>query len=547
MTTPLRLLLVEDSEDDAELLLGQLRRAGIEAEHRRVMTEAALRDALRDRTWQAVLSDNSLPQFDAHGVLRVVKELGVDIPVLVVSGTLEEEAAVSLLRAGAQDFLLKDRLARLAPALLREVREAALRAEQRQMREQLMINDRMASIGVLAAGVAHEINNPLGVLLGTLELMTSMLEQPDTYGAMVDMGLSHEARPRFSTFLADATEAAERIRNIARDITTFSRSDAHSQPSVVSLARVVESSLRMARPQIRHRARVVEDMEALEPVLANEGRIGQLFLNLLVNAAQAIPEGDYDQHEIRITGRMRGEAIAEVTISDTGCGIAGENLTRIFDPFFTTKPAGVGTGLGLPICKRIMAEIGGDLTVSSTPGRGTSFTARFPTTTLRKSVASDNHTQILPTFARGRVLVVDDERMIVSLVQNILEGEHEVVGTTSPEEALGLIAREHFDLILCDVMMPNTNGLEFFRAAVRVVPEIGPHFVFMTGAASSESLRDALREPGNLILDKPFDARKLREVVRDAVRRGQSPQATLLDSSLGSHASARPRASSTRH
>jgi signal transduction histidine kinase len=518
MSNCLRLLLVEDSEDDAELLLGQLRRAGIEAVHRRVMTEAELREALRDRSWQAILSDNSLPQFDAHGVLRVVKELGVDIPVLVVSGTLEEEAAVSLLRAGAQDFLLKDRLARLAPALLREVREAALRAEQRQMREQLMINDRMASIGVLAAGVAHEINNPLGVLLGTLELMSTMVDRPETLPGLSDVSIGGEGRGRFSSFLADATEAAERIRNIARDITTFSRSDANSEASVVQLSRVLESSLRMARPQIRHRANVVEDIAQLSPVLANEGRLGQLFLNLLVNAAQAIPEGDYDRHEIRVVGRMRGDMYAEITISDTGCGISPENLARIFDPFFTTKPAGVGTGLGLPICKRIVSEIGGDLTVSSQPGRGSSFTARFPTTMLRQNVLKVVPPKIAAALSRARVLVVDDERMIVTLVQNILGTDHEVVGTTSPEEALGLIAREQFDVIFCDVMMQNTNGLEFFRAAQRVVPDIGPNFVFMTGAASSESLREALAEAGNPIVDKPFEARQLRDVVRDVMR-----------------------------
>ena len=532
MATALSLLLVEDSADDAELLLRQLRRAGIEANHRRVVSEAALREALAERSWQAILSDNSLPQFDAHGVLRVIKELNVDIPVLVVSGTLEEEAAVSLLRAGAQDFMLKGRLARLAPALLREVREAELRAEQRKMREQLMLNDRMASIGLLAAGVAHEINNPLGVLLGTLELMTSMLEHPEGYGVVSAGALTSEARPRFSAFLADATEAAERIRNIARDITTFSRVDANVEPSVVQLASVLDSSLRMARPQIRHRARVVEDLEPLLPVLANEGRLGQLFLNLLVNAAQAIPEGHYAEQEIRISGRMCEAGHAEITISDTGCGIPPENLARIFDPFFTTKPLGVGTGLGLPICKRIVEEIGGELTVTSEPGHGSAFTARFPTTALQRSARKHPLASPLSLLARGRVLVLDDERMIVTLVQNILGGEHDVFATTSPEDALAAIAREHFDLVLCDVMMPNTNGLEFFRTALRLVPDIGPSFVFMTGAASSESLRDALSQRGNLIIDKPFDARKLREVVRDAVRRKERLTPVVLEPPL---------------
>jgi signal transduction histidine kinase/AmiR/NasT family two-component response regulator len=531
MANVLSLLLVEDCEDDAELVLAELRRAGIESVPRRVMSESELREALAQGSFHAILSDHSLPAFDAHGVLRVVKELGLDVPVLVVSGSLEEEAAVSLLRSGAQDFLLKDRLARLAPALLREVREAARRAEQRKMREQLLMNDRMASIGLLAAGVAHEINNPLGVLLGTLELMSSMLAQPERYG--VSEGGALAGAPHFSAFLADASEAAERIRNIARDITTFSRSDESAEPSVVQLSSVLESSLRMAHPQIRHRAHVVKDIEPLLPVLANEGRIGQLFLNLLLNAAQAIPEGDFDRHEIRISGRMReGTKYAEITISDTGSGILPEHLARIFEPFFTTKPVGVGTGLGLPICKRIMTELGGELTVTSQVGRGSAFTARFPTTSHAQNILKHTHSARRGGFLRGKVLVLDDERMIVTLVQNMLKDEHEVHATTSPEEALSLIEREPFDVVLCDVMMPNTNGLEFFRAAVRAVPEMVSRFVFMTGAASSDSLRDALSQRGNPILDKPFDAERLREVIRDAVRRRDRFTPVLHESAL---------------
>jgi signal transduction histidine kinase len=522
MTTPLRVLMVEDSEDDAELLLAELRRSDLELTQRRVFSERDLRSALREESWDAILSDYSLPQFDAHGVLRVVKELGLDVPVLVVSGTLDEEAAVSLLRSGAQDFIVKNRLARLGPAIAREVREAKVRAEQRQLREQLLITDRMASIGALAAGVAHEINNPLGVLLGTLEFISSSVDKTPDNAPVVT--------PRFRAFLADASEAAERIRQIARDITTFSRSDASVMPTPIDLPQVVASSLRMAKPQIRHRAKVVEDLEPLPPVLAPEGRLGQLFLNLLVNAAHAIPEGNYERNEIRITGRVLPDQRIEVAISDTGCGIAPEHLARIFDPFFTTKPHGIGTGLGLPICKRIVTDLGGDLTAESELGRGTTFRVILPATRAeRASFTRRAPTAPVPTAPRGRVLIVDDERMTVSLTERMLVGEHDVLGVTDPEEALALLGTEHFDVVLCDVDMPVLSGPDLFRAARRLNPRLVHRFVFLNGGMPAEDVRTALDGATNPIIDKPFEAQRLLSVINTTMmvhREALSPTAT---------------------
>lgn len=368
-----RVLMVEDSEDDAQLVLAELRRSGVEFTHDRVMNEADLREALRQE-WDIILSDNQLPYFDALGTLRVVKDMGLDIPIIVVSGTLEEEkTAAKLLHAGAQDFIQKNRLARLGPALIREVREGKLRAEQRRMREQLMLTERMASIGILAAGVAHEINNPAAVLMMTLELISHQIETAEPYVQAALM------TPNFKRFMADAHEASNRIHQIARDVTTFSRSDSSPSRVPVKLEAVLASSVRMARPQVRARAHVVEDIAPLHPVLAPEGRLGQLFLNLLVNAAQAIPESGGRDHEIRIGAHMLAGERAEVTISDTGCGIPAQNLDHIFDPFFTTKPAGIGTGLGLPICKRIVTDLGGEIFVRSELERGTTFTVVLPT------------------------------------------------------------------------------------------------------------------------------------------------------------------------
>jgi signal transduction histidine kinase/ActR/RegA family two-component response regulator len=523
MATPLRVLMVEDCEDDAELLLAELRRSDLEIVHRRVFSERDLRSALREEVWDAILSDYSLPQFDAHGVLRVVKELGLDVPVLVVSGTLDEEAAVTLLRSGAQDFIVKNRLARLCPAIAREVREAKLRKEQRQLREQLMITDRMASMGALAAGVAHEINNPLGVLLGTLEFIQGAVDKSDQAKGDV-------LPPKFKAFLADACEAAERIRQIARDITTFSRSDSSVMPTPIDLAQVMASSLRMAKPQIRHRAKVVEDIAALPPVLAPEGRLGQLFLNLLVNAAQAIPEGGYERNEIRITARVLADQRIELAVSDTGCGIAPEHLSRIFDPFFTTKPHGIGTGLGLPICKRIVTDLGGELVAESVLGRGTTFRVTLPAMRAERSTFSRRAAApAVPTAPRGRVLIVDDERMTVSLTERMLVGEHDVLGITDPDEALQLITSEHFDVILCDIDMPHVSGPALLEAARKVAPRLASKFVFMAGPRSAGEGRVALDGIPNPVLDKPFEAQRLLAVINTSMmvqREAMAPAAT---------------------
>jgi signal transduction histidine kinase len=524
MTTPLRLLMVEDSEDDAELLLAELRRSELELTQRRVLGERDLRSALREESWDAILSDYSLPQFDAHGVLRVVKELGLDVPVLVVSGTLDEEAAVSLLRSGAQDFIVKNRLARLGPAIVREVREAKLRAEQRQLREQLLITDRMASIGALAAGVAHEINNPLGVLLGTLEFISAAVDKADPRSP-------GPITPRFKAFLADASDAADRIRQIARDITTFSRSDSSALPTPIDLAQVIASSLRMAKTQIRHRARVVEELDPLPAVLAPEGRLGQLFLNLFVNAAHAIPEGNYERNEIRIRGQVLADQRIEIAITDTGCGIAPEHLARIFDPFFTTKPHGLGTGLGLPICKRIVTELGGDLTAESELGRGTTFRVVLPgTRPERASFTRRVPSAPVPTAPRGRVLIVDAERMTVSLTERMLVGEHDVLGLTDPAEALALVTDEHFDVILCDADMPAPGGPELYKAACRLNPRLAHRFVFLRSATPTEDIRAAVDGADNAILDKPFEAQRLLAVInttmmvqRDALSQTATP------------------------
>jgi signal transduction histidine kinase len=244
--------------------------------------------------------------------------------------------------------------------------------ERRQVREKLQATERMVALGTLAAGVAHEINNPLSYMLSNLRFVDDEL----TALAESGEGLAGERGQEVRTALKEAISGSDRVRDIVRDLKTFSRVD-EEQRGTVELRAVLDACVNMAWSEIRHRARLVKDYGEVPPVNANESRLGQVFLNLLVNAAQAIPHGDLQANEIHLSTRYEDGWVV-VAVRDTGVGIPKENLGRLFDPFFTTKPAGVGTGLGLSICHGIITAMGGRITVDSEPGRGTTFRVFLP-------------------------------------------------------------------------------------------------------------------------------------------------------------------------
>jgi PAS domain S-box-containing protein len=244
--------------------------------------------------------------------------------------------------------------------------------ERRQVQERLMASERMASLGTLSAGVAHEINNPLSYMLSNLRFVEDELRALAEGGGSLRGAEGEEVREA----LKEAMEGAERVRNIVHGLKTFSHGGSDTR-GPVDVNAVLESCVNMARSELRHRARLVKDYGELPPVPANASRLGQVFLNLLVNAAQALPQGSQEANEIRLISRLeRGQVV--VAVSDTGVGISPENLRRLFDPFFTTKPVGVGTGLGLSICHGIIRELGGRITVESEPGRGSTFRVFLP-------------------------------------------------------------------------------------------------------------------------------------------------------------------------
>jgi signal transduction histidine kinase/ActR/RegA family two-component response regulator len=536
----LAVLLVEDSEDDAELVMGELRQGGYNLDVVRVETAAEMAAALREGGRDLVISDYALPTFSAPLAFQVLRDSGVDLPFVMVSGTVGEEVAVELMRIGIHDFVLKGNLRRLTTVIRREMRDAAMRRDQVKIRQQLVISERMASVGTLAAGVAHEINNPLSVVVGNLDYMAADLAR---VGDLV--GRIGRARPDEATggaggveantpealalhgietsladvaqCLTDAQQAADRVRIIVRDLRLFSRADEEVR-GPVDVRRVLDSSLSMARNEIRHRANVRRNYGDVPSVDGNEARLGQVFLNLIVNAAQAMPEGKSTENQIVVTTRAAaGQVLIE--ISDSGAGIPPDVLPRIFDVFFTTKPIGVGTGLGLSICHRIVTAIGGTIAIDSQVGAGTTVRVALPAASIAAvKTVSDAPSAGQGARRRGAVLIVEDEHSVARMLQKVLSSTDAVTLASSGVEALSHIeAQEAFDVILCDLMMPEMTGMDFYQAVVSKSQATARRIVFMTGGAFTPTARAFLDQVENLRLDKPVDLKLLRQLVHSAV------------------------------
>ena len=315
---------------------------------------------------------------------------------------------------------------------------------------------------------------------------------------------------------ADALHGTRRIKDIARGLGSFSRVE-QDRLVPVNLMHVIEVAINMVFNEIKYRARLVKEYGKISLVTANDGRLSQVFLNLLINAAHAIPEGNYESNEIRVrTWQEEDQVFAEVR--DTGIGISPEHLPHLFEPFFTTKKVGVGTGLGLPISKNIVEGYGGHIEVQSQPGKGTRFLVCLP---VRVQPASDEASHesdtSVPSDIKGRVLVVDDEAGLRCAMARMLKG-NQVVEAPSGEEARKILeADQSFDLILCDMMMPTMSGVDLHQWLLEAYPELAGQVVFITGGAFTPKARDYLNKVSNIRLEKPFDVANFRKIVGELI------------------------------
>jgi PAS domain S-box-containing protein len=378
--------------------------------------------------------------------------------------------------------------------------------DRKKMLTRLQLTDRMASIGTLAAGVAHEINNPLAYVVSNLAYVAEVLGQRKSPDGVIDWEELRKA-------IADATEGASRVRQIVSSLKTFSRGD-EERSGPVELAGVLLSAVEMCRNQVRHRAKLVIEVSGSPAVEGNAVRLGQVFVNLLVNAAQALPDGAADTNEIRVSTSRDASGRVVVAVSDTGCGMSPEIMAHIFEPFFTTKPVGMGTGLGLAICHGIVASMGGELEVDSKPGRGTTFRVILRPSSVTTAPPAP---AAVPRGApdRARILVVDDEAAVGSALRRLLGREHDVVAVTSSRAALALLSEgQRFDVIGCDLMMPDLSGMEFYEEVAKTFPWSAERFFFMTGGTFTPQAQAFLERTSLTRLDKPFDSESLRETVR---------------------------------
>jgi signal transduction histidine kinase len=494
---PLRVLHVEDSSDDSALVMRELTRGGFEPTCERVETQIAFKAALRAKEWDVIISDYSLPSYNGLIALADTHAEGKDIPFILVSGTIGEVRAVNAMQAGAQDYVLKSSLDRLPLAIERELREANGRMVQRKMSERLAISERLASAGVLAAGVAHEINNPLAVVMANLDFIARRLEGP-ALDVLSDIG-----EP-----LLDAREAVECIRAIVRDMKLFARPQ-DDERSAVDIKSVIESSIRMASSETRHRAMLVREYGDVPKVDSNAARLGQVILNLLVNAAQAMPTGRSNHNEIRVVTKLEGETVV-IEVRDNGTGIPKDIVGRIFDPFFTTKPAGIGTGLGLALCHRIVGDLGGTISVESVVSSGTIFRVALPIVSSEPSRRSLPSVSSMRPVRRARVLVIDDQVAICRVLKQGLAPHHEVTTLTNGKDALTRIASgERFDVILTDLVMPEITGMDIYEELSRSAPDQAKRMIFLTGGAFTTHARDFLAKVSNGRIEKPFEMRNI--------------------------------------
>jgi PAS domain S-box-containing protein len=420
--------------------------------------------------YRTVRPDGTVRWVSAHGMCRFGEVDGVRRPVKLV-GTLVDVTEVKAVQA------------------------------------QLMQSDRLASVGMVAAGVAHEINNPLAYLSAALDYLG---EHRDELGAPA-------LREEVLRALAEARDGADRVRHVVRDLRTFSglREERRTR---LELAPILEAAIHLAANQLRYRARVVRDFRPAPAVMADEARLGQVVLNLLINAAQAIPEGNADANEIRVSTATDESGRAVVEVHDTGAGIPPEIADRIFDPFFTTKPHGVGTGLGLSICRNIVLALGGEIGVESSRGGGTTLRVTLPAAPAAQPAAAAAAPPPRGCGRRGRVLVVDDEPAVAAAIRRLLAPQHDVVVRASAREAVDAIGRgERFDAILCDLMMPGMTGMDLHEALAAVAPEQAGRMVVLTGGAVTERAREFLARVPLPRCEKPFDTQRLRETVRKVV------------------------------
>ncbi|MEI9985909.1 MAG: response regulator [Aliidongia sp.] len=509
MVQALRVLVVEDNERDEAMLLRELKR-GYEIDHIRVETAAAMADALRNRRWDLIVSDYSLPQFSAHGALEVLAESGIDLPFIIVSGTIGEEAAVEAMRAGAHDFMPKGKFTRLLPAIARELREAAIRAEHRAIEQRLRQAQKMEAMGQLTGGVAHDFNNLLGVIVGNIDLLADAVRHDPAQIELVDAAL------------ASALRGAE----LTKRLLAFSRQQPLSTRAM-DLNEKLPDMIAVLHRTLGEAIRIVPQLGTdLWPVRTDASQLEDALLNLAINARDAMPNGGtltiatantrLDERQAALQTEVMPGDYVTLSVTDTGIGMPPEIIERAIEPFFTTKEPGKGTGLGLSMIYGFAKQSGGHLSIYSEVGVGTTIRLYLPREHPGPAAATPQPAAPGEVPKGGEtVLVVDDNFELRRVaVRQLTSLGYRVREASDGPSALALLEEgAQFDLLFTDIGLPaGMNGFELAERMQQLLP--GLKVLYTTGYGS-HGRRNGIQDTDPvLVLQKPYRNRDLAERLR---------------------------------
>ena len=507
----LQVLVVEDNESDSHLAVRELQRAGYEVTHLRVDTEPSLRTALNTCTWDIVISDYNMPGFKGTEALALVRDTHRELPFIFVSGSIGEETAVAAMRAGANDYVMKGNLNRLAPAIERELREARLRSERHGLEEQLRQAQKMEAVGRLAGGVAHDFNNILTAILSYSQMIQEQL------------GADHELLRE----VGEVEKAALRAAALTRQLLAFSRRQVLT-PKVLDLNAVVAEIESMLKRLIG--ADVELSMlrgDDLWRVKADAGQIEQVLMNLVVNARDAMPEGGkitVQTANVEVGDGREGlspGSYVSFAVIDTGTGMDEKTRAQIFEPFFTTKESGRGTGLGLSTVHGIVKQSGGAIAVESATGQGSTFTVYLPRVKATAESKPPEQRQEQGASGSESIMVVEDDELVRNVVGASLRlNGYKVVEVTDRTQAL-VVAETYgrtnmpMDLMLSDVVTPGMSPTELADRIRSIFPKI--KILYMSGYNEHASSYDELLKGGRAFLQKPFTVTALLAKVREVL------------------------------
>ena len=458
-----------------------------------------------------VLSDFSLPAFDGLSAIAIVRARLPDVPVILVSGILGEEVAIASLKSGATDYVLKERLSRLVPAVRRAMLEVKGQAERRRLEAQFIEAQKMGVIGQLSSGVAHDFNNMLAVIIGYSDLITSDLH----------------ANGRLQKYTEEIRHAAERATGLTRQLLVFSRKQT-VQPVVLDLNEVVKDLEKMLQRLVDENIEITMIAgKQIGRIKVDSGYVGQVLMNLVVNARDAMPNGgkltiaidnatlddNYAQtHKAALPGNY-----VMLSVTDTGTGIPEEVKSHLFEPFFTTKPSGSGTGLGLATCQTIVQQAGGHIGVYSEVGKGTTFKIYFPRVEQPLDVAATPIQRNPLRRGTETLLVVEDEPALRHLASDVLKGEgYQVLSASNGQDALH-VAREHkgspIRLVVTDVIMPRMGGKAMAERLKTTYPNL--KILFTSGYTDDPTIQQEGVEKRVEFLPKPYTPATLTRKVRE--------------------------------